>query len=153
MALEENAVRSNASSVSGDKVWIHNIGWRVLPTDAQRGQGNYWAWDSTNQWFKFHTDEELSASSEAGSWTQIRSHGLDSAVRTYEKFEKDGDIPEWDGKTHRSFYFRKIDIWKSTTGCPPEKQALKLLQKLTGDAFEKLEHVDPESLRRTDGVE
>ena len=101
MAQGENGGRSDASSVSGDKVWIHNIGWRVLPTDAQRGQGNYWAWDSTNQWFKFHTDEELSASSEAGSWTQIRSHGLDSAVRTYEKFEKDGDIPEWDGKTHR----------------------------------------------------
>ena len=35
----------------------------------------------------------------------------------------------------------------------PEKQALKLLQKLNGDAFEKLEHIDPESLRRTDGIE
>ena len=84
---------------------------------------------------------------------QIRSPGLDSAARAFDKFERDGDVPEWDGKSHRSFYFRRIDIWKSTTGCPPEKQALKLLQKLTGEAFEKLEHVDPESLRREDGIE
>ena len=28
-----------------------------------------------------------------------------------------------------------------------------MLQKLTGDAFEKLEHVDPESLRYDDGIE
>ena len=31
--------------------------------------------------------------------------------------KKDGDIPEWDGKTsNRQTYFRKIDIWESTTG-------------------------------------
>ena len=145
----EASVRST-SSVSSDKVWIHDVGWRVLPSDAQRGQGSYWAWSSADRWFRFHTDEQLTTPSDNGSWTQIRGHGSDSAIKAFEKFERDGDIPEWDGKSHRSFYFRKIDIWRSTTGCPPEKQALKLLQKLTGEAFEKLEHVDPESLRRID---
>ena len=158
MAQEEEGRRSSAASItsksssSSGKVWIHNVGWRVLPSDAQRDQGSYWAWSSADRWFRFHTNEDLFASSE-GSWMQIRGPGLDSAARAFDKFEKDGDVPEWDGKSHRSYYFRKIDIWKSTTGCPPEKQALKLLQKLTGEAFEKLEHIDPESLRREDGIE
>ena len=67
---------------------------------------------------------------------------------------RDGDIPEWDGKsTHRTVYFRKIDLWESTTGVPKFQRALRLLQKLTGDAFDKTEHLDTKKLMVDDGVE
>ena len=108
MAQGEEGRRSSAasttskSSSSSGKVWIHNVGWRVLPSDAQRDQGSYWAWSSADRWFRFHTNEQLMTPSDNGSWTQIRGHGLDSAVRAFEKFEKYGDIPEWDGKSHLS---------------------------------------------------
>ena len=43
--------------------------------------------------------------------------------------------------------------WTATTGVVPEKQGVRLLAKLTGEASEKLENVDPESLKVPDGVE
>ena len=55
MAQGEFVERSSAasvpskSSVPRDKVWIHDVGWRVLPSDAQRDQGSYWAWSSAGQ--------------------------------------------------------------------------------------------------------
>ena len=68
--------------------------------------------------------------------------------------DRDGDVPEWDGKaSHRTTYFRKIDLWTASTGVVPEKRGIRLLAKLTGEAFEKLENVDPESLKFPDGVE
>ena len=48
--------------------------------------------------------------------------------------------------------FRKVDLWAASTGVPPELRAIRLLQKLSGTAFDKLEHVDPESLRYHDGI-
>ena len=65
---------------------------------------------------------------------------------------RDGDVPEWDGKTHRTVYFRKIDLWAASTGAPPELRATRSLQKLTGQAFDKLEHVDPDTLKGKDGI-
>ena len=52
---------------------------------------------------------------------------------------RDGDVPEWDGKTHRTIYFRKIDLWAASTGVPPELRAFRLLQKLSGQVFDKRE--------------
>ena len=71
-----------------------------------------------------------------------------------ESAPKDGDVPEWNGKDmHRTTYFRKVDLWCSTTGVPPAKRALRLLQKLSGEACEKLEHIEVVDLQVEDGVE
>ena len=74
--------------------------------------------------------------------------------------KKDGDVPEWDGfkdgggKSMTRFqYFRKIDLWESTTGVKPEDRALRLVQKLSGDAFDKTENIKVETLQCSDGVE
>merc|ERR1712023_141091 len=65
-----------------------------------------------------------------------------------------GEIPEWDGKSvHRTTYFRKVEIWESTTEVPVEHRALYLLGKLTGDAFEKMESISPSTLKVPEGVE
>jgi len=54
---------------------------------------------------------------------------------------------------HRTTYFRKIDLWTATTGVDKDKQALRLLQKLTGEAFDKMENLDVDTLRCQSGVE
>ena len=70
------------------------------------------------------------------------------------KNSKDDDAPEWDGKAYPlKTYFRKIDIWLEVTRVDPWRRGVKLLQALKGDAFEKLELVDPKSLKGIDGVE
>ena len=45
----------------------------------------------------------------------------------YQDKPKDGDVPEWDGTTHRTVYYRKIDLWAASTGVPPELRAIRLL--------------------------
>ena len=68
--------------------------------------------------------------------------------------KRDGDIPEWDGKSeHRTTYFRRIDVWAATTGVDPEDRGCRLLQKLKGEAFEKLENVDPNNLKTMASIE
>ena len=41
----------------------------------------------------------------------------------------------------------------ATTGVRKEEQAIRLLQRLTGEAFQKLENMDAETLRHPRGVE
>ena len=67
--------------------------------------------------------DESGQASEAG-WSD-RSHNKDNNKK------RDGDIPEWDGKSeHRTTSFRRIDMWAATTGVEPEDRGCRLLQKL-----------------------
>ena len=142
------SARSSTLSSLGDRIWVHGIGWRKLPDDAEYGSGPYWGWNAEERWFQFNTSEGF------GSVSSRNGGSSESGAGREEWKEKEGNIPTWDGKTgHRTLYFRKIDLWCATTGCLKTKRAIKLLQALTGEAFEKLEHVDPESLRSEDGVE
>ena len=54
--------------------------------------------------------------------------------------------------TELSTFVRLIFVWAASTGVPPELRAICLLQKLTGQAFDKLEHVSPDEIRDTDGI-
>ena len=42
-----------------------------------------------------------------------------------------------------SKYIRRVQIWVAATHTSPYKQGLILLNNLTGDAFEKMELVEP----------
>ena len=91
-------------------------------------------------------DDESAQASDAG-WS-IKSHN-----KPHNK-KRDGDIPEWDGKSeHRTTYFRRIDLWAATTGVEPEDRGCRLLQKLKGEAFEKLENVDPTAIKVWNSIE
>ena len=119
---DRRSARSSTLSSRGDMIWVHGIGWRKLPDDAEYGDGPYWGWSAEEQWFQFSTSEGFgSVSSRKGGSSES------SAVRDEWK-EKEGNIPTWDGKTgHRTLYFRKIDLWCATTGCLKTKRAIKLL--------------------------
>ena len=66
---------------------------------------------------------------------------------------KDAEPPEWDGKSDLlSKYIRKVQIWTATTHTSPYQQGLRLLNKLTGDAFEKMELVEPRDLMIANGA-
>ena len=105
--------------------WI-SVGSNQPPTNTMSGDWN-------NAW-------------SAGAW---QTGGWDG-----NRFERDDDPPQWDGKSsHRSTYFRKIDIWESVTRMNINRRGPKLLGGLTGDAFDKLENVTPQSLAVPNGVE
>ena len=135
-----------------------------------------WAWQAGKNWFELPLDARVDEQDpesarmwhkETSRWLWIAGEGItrDNAYNAYGASagarpwsdgpkEKDGDVPFWDGKTeHRTTYFRRIDLWEATTGVEPKKRGIRLLAKLTGDAFEKLENVSPQSLEYDDGVE
>ena len=92
------------------------------------------------------------------NWNDNNTNWNNNNTRPENK--KDGDVPEWDGfkdgggKSMTRFqYFRKIDLWESTTGVKPEDRALRLVQKLSGDAFDKTENIKVETLQCSAGVE
>ena len=63
-------------------------------------------------------------------------------------------MPEWDGKSsHRTIYFWKIDLGATMTGVVAKKRGVRRLAKLTGEAFEKLENVNPKDLMVEDSIE
>ena len=67
--------------------------------------------------------------------------------------ERDDIIPEWDGKSFSlKVYKRKVQLYEASTHTPASRCGCKLLQKLTGDAFDKTEHLDPNALVHEDGV-
>ena len=116
----------------------------------QAGSDSDWrsSWSSSNGW----NDESWRSRSwwnwGSSDWHHKESYGYSA------KRGKDDDVPTWDGKTlPLKTYFRKIDIWLVGTRMEPELRGVKLLEKLTGDAFDKLELVDPKTLYRRDGVE
>ena len=121
--------------------------WEI-PEEAEAASDPWAGAEPTGQWVDYSAEDPWGGWRGSRTWTQHDGRDSDN------KKDKDGDVPEWDGKTtHRNVYFRKIDIWVATTGVSPEKQALRLLQKLTGEAFEKLDNVTMAELRVPDGVD
>ena len=141
---------------------------------------NGWVWMPVRGWLELLLDAAIDTTETLGAkvwhrdravWMYVTGQGLSAGAQPAEAQpvdnnkswymnnnqgpkDRDGDVPEWDGKEgHRTTYFRRIDLWTATTGVVPEKQGVRLLAKLTGEAFEKLENVDPESLQFPDGVE
>ena len=148
-----------------EKVWCHlSQAWIEIPREEIVPEGTKWGWSSTRLWFKFCavvTPLDPTPSEDAwGSWipgsgdSRYGGWGKGGNSYSYRDKPRDGDVPEWDGKKeHRSIYFRKIDLWRSTTGVDLINQAPRLLQKLEGDAFDKLENIEPLTLRVPNGVE
>ena len=89
--------------------WTAATGYMELPPGAFEDPGGVDVWHH-----------------ESSSWKKVSGDGLDPATlhESYrpqwkdhqrDKKERDGDIPEWDGKaSHRTTYFRKIDLWVMT---------------------------------------
>ncbi len=89
-----------------------------------------------------------------GSGQALEAGGSDKPNNKHHNKKRDGDVPEWDGKPeHRTTYFRRIDLWAATTGVEPEDGGCRLSQKLKGEAFEKLENVDPTALKVWNSIE
>jgi hypothetical protein len=141
--------------------WTQTRGYFELPLDCVEDPGGLEVWHDSSRSLRTVLGEGLEDLEETDyqeSWTQAswkdKSWKADKADDGYNKKDRDGDVPEWDGKaSHRATYFRKIDLWIATTGVDPKKRGVRLLAKLTGEAFEKLENVDPKSLMIEDGVE
>ena len=101
---------------------------------------------------------------EPESWAQRSWHRSesDSPPRTPERereprderrAEKDVEAPEWDGKSVPLLtYLRQVDLWEAETRVAPERRGVRLLARLKGDAFDKLEMVKPMDLRGDDSV-
>ena len=53
----------------------------------------------------------------------------------------------------RATYFRRIDLWADTTGVEKSHQVTRLPQKLSGEAFDKIEHIDTRMFRGFDVIE
>ena len=106
----------------------------------------------------FHSNHLANSRREGGSWGgrggywgsgNYGSWGRSGGWNNDHFRAKDGNVPEWDGKSvHRTVYFRKIDLWCATAGIDPDKRALRLLQELKGQAFEK----DGERRRRNSQI-
>ena len=129
-------------------VWTQSLGWRQLEEEGlTRGAGNLWGYFAdTQDWESFGSPNFLQE--------QQVNQGSYYGGKGFGQQNKDGDIPEWDGhKSHRSIYFRKIEIWEETTGVIPEERGVRLLGKLSGEAFEKMEHIRTKDFRRPDSVE
>ena len=158
MASDTGQVDGDVGAIpdpEGAWIWTKAYrGWTQLPTDAVRGDGGLWAYfDESDSWEEFGSatfEADVAAMPAQQTWNPGKGgYGGQQPYR-----EKDGDIPEWDGhKSHRSVYFRKIEIWEETTGVPVQERGVRLLGKLSGEAFEKLENIKTKDLRRDDSVE
>ena len=133
----------------------------LLADESENVSG--WACSQQNKWFRLQLDAYVDENEgtevwhhDSPSWKKISGAGIgqtepQQAWNTwnntdFDRKDRDGDVPEWDGKmSHRTTYFRKIDLCEATTGVEPKKRGIRLLAKLIGEAFEKLENVDPRS--------
>ena len=151
--------------------WLKTKGYFKLPLDCHEDAEGVILWhEDTGSWKKAvgeglweealgatPPDDNDSLPSEkhswSGSWHKAGwSRGSNENESEFKK--RDGDVPEWDGKSeHRTTYFRRIDLWAATTGVRPKDRGCRLLQKLKGEAFEKLENVDPQSLKVEDSID
>ena len=135
--------------------WTKKRGYFELPLDCHEDAAGIKIWHQTSADWKTVTGTGLAddedVQSNASSWKGYASWTRDSDDK---KRDRDGDVPEWDGKSsHRTTYFRKIDLWVATTGVEPRKRGIRLLAKLTGEAFDKLENVEPATLLVEDSVD
>jgi len=129
-------------------------GWKSIPT-ASIGRGTLRAWNAVREWFTY-SDNVATAAQDPWASYQPGSARHDDDWAGWKKPEKkkDGNVPEWDGKSeHRLVYFRKIDLWEATTGVEPQDRAVRLLQELKGEAFEKLENIQVATLQCDNGID
>ncbi|MDP7646543.1 MAG: hypothetical protein QGH82_00470, partial [Candidatus Woesearchaeota archaeon] len=119
----------------------------MLPLDAQEEVTGVEVWHHDSKTWKTVIGEGLTDDADDASHHSDRSWDYRWNEDYHFAKNRDGDIPEWDGKSeHRTTYFRRIDLWAATTGVPPKQRGCRLLQKLKGEAFEKLENVMPQTL-------
>ena len=132
-------------SVDQVRIWLYGAGWVDRPSDVLSREGSSWAWTEIRGWFGFedprteptpsaYTDYDLPNEAD-DMWRSYnpttRNHREEAwPQRPWRPREddrrKDGNVPEWDGKsTERSVYFRKIDLWRATTGVKPEEQGIR----------------------------
>jgi hypothetical protein len=92
---------------------------------------------------------------EAGGWGQWQQPTAWSSPAREEG--RDGgreDVPTWDGRDPKlAVYLRKIRLWEAYTRTPPERRGIRLLAALEGDAFSKMELVEPASLAVPDSTQ
>ena len=131
--------------------WSKKRGYFELPHDAYVDKLGEKIWHHESGSYVHILAEGMWATgSESASEAAWSSRSYDRDKSQYSK-KRDGDIPEWDGKSeHRTTYFRRIDLWAATTGVDPEDRGCRLFQKLEGEAFEKLENVDPLNFKSID---
>ena len=127
------------NNVMDGYAWTKKKGYFELPVDCvEDREGVTVCHHNTKSWKKFLGEglwEDADNESDGRSWSSNAGWNNRDGRKNN---KRDGDIPEWDGKTgHRTTYFRKIDLWAATTGVEPAERGCRLLQKLTGEAFEK----------------
>ena len=119
--------------------------WEYVDDGTQSFYGGY-NWSNQDWWRNWNGNW--------GNWGYGQWGGGDSyGGQSYDR-PRDDDPPEWDGtSTPMLSYFRSIRIWEAGTKMELERRGVKLLGKLTGDAFSKTEMIDPMTLKRPDSVE
>ena len=156
--VDDNAGTETAGGTAiGGYAWTRKRGYFILPEDARLDIMGVSVWHHDSQAYKsvvgtglVEDDDTWSVHSwNSGAWKSKWEWSDDRRGPG----AKDGDVPEWDGKSeHRSTYFRRIDLWAATTGVPPNQRGCRLLQKLKGEAFEKLENIEPTTLLVEDSI-
>ena len=120
-------------------VWKQD-GWLKLPLDAEEvDEGGTKVWHhELSRWMRV-TGEGLDpdTSVSASQPSRAAESSTQSKWEVIKGRDRDGDIPEFDGKNmDRRTYYRKIEIWEATTGIEPSKRGPRLLGKMSGEAFE-----------------
>ena len=115
---------------SADWQWVYsNRKWHWMNNaDISRNQGDSWGWVQSMGWFNLESRLLHNGGSSNGDpWANYcgskQSSGTPwapgetswdrwstNAWQYASKKLRDGDVPEWDGKTHRTIYFHKIDL-------------------------------------------
>ena len=119
----------NAGAVTG-RAWSHEKKtWFDLSPSPATGSGK-WTWTSDRGWFQ--TPETPEGDHELGDpW--FNSKPASDRSWNNDRGGEEDEPPEWDGKSiHRTTYFRKIEIWETTTRMSLDRRGPKLLGQLTG---------------------
>ena len=123
-------------------------------SDAWIGWQYTYGWDNecSSSWSPDWWSSGRSVWPSSGADWGHNSWGYDYQARDYNDSKE--FVPEWDGKSEPlKVYERRVKIYQANSKTSRGRQGVKLLQKLRGDAFEKVEQLDPEALRGDDGVQ
>ena len=127
----------------GDGQPLHPQGsaWRDPP---QRWQAT--EWHDGGSWSSW-TPNRGSHFGWGSDWGWYDGANSQQEQRQDKDHSKDVDPPEWDGTSIPLLtYLRHVSIWEAETKVPKEKRGLRLLAKLKGQAFDKLEMIEPEEV-------
>ena len=61
-------------------------------------------------------------------------------------------VPGWDGTPPMKTFEPKIEIYESKTKTPKEERGVKILERLTGEAFDATETLEIKELQHEEGV-